>query len=197
METASEVGGDYYDVMKDNSGSTIIAAGDATGHGIKAGTLVAIIKSLLFEYGPKLSVAETLNQINKILLSMQLGNLYMGLTLLKLDGYSVELSSAGMPPIIIYRNESSRLEEITIKRMPLGATNKLGFELHSLKLNPKDMIVLLSDGMPELFNKEKKMYEYERVKELLFQHRDKSPQEIINQLKTAINDWLNGWPANR
>ena len=192
METASEVGGDYYDIINFNPEVSIIAAGDATGHGIKAGTLVAVTKSLLFENSKNLHVSEILKNINDTLLSMQLGNLYMGLTLLKLNGYAVELSSAGMPPVIVYRKGTNQLEEVVIKRMPLGATNKLKFELYTLNMNPGDMIVLLSDGMPELFNKEKKMYEYERVKELLFQHRDKTPQEIINQLKTAINGWLNG-----
>ena len=133
MESASEVGGDYYDFIKGDSESIIVAAGDATGHGIKAGTLVAIVKSLLYEYGTKLCVSETLEEINKILLSMKLGNLYMGLTLLKLNEYSVELSSAGMPPIIIFRNEFDRLEEITIKRMPLGATDKMNFEITNFK----------------------------------------------------------------
>ena len=46
MKTASEVGGDYYDFKYDNNGTLIIAIGDATGHGMKAGTMVATIKGL-------------------------------------------------------------------------------------------------------------------------------------------------------
>jgi serine phosphatase RsbU (regulator of sigma subunit) len=38
MKTASEVGGDYYDFKYDRNGTLIIAIGDATGHGMKAGT---------------------------------------------------------------------------------------------------------------------------------------------------------------
>ena len=59
-------------------------------------------------------------------------------------------------------------------------------------MNSGDLLILLSDGLPELFNKEKVMFEYERVKELLFQHRKRSPEEIIMKLKAAINEWLGG-----
>ena len=46
MKTASEVGGDYYDFKYDRNGTLIIAIGDATGHGMKAGTMVATIKGI-------------------------------------------------------------------------------------------------------------------------------------------------------
>ena len=46
MKTATEVGGDYYDFSTKEDGSLNIAIGDATGHGMKAGTLVTMMKSL-------------------------------------------------------------------------------------------------------------------------------------------------------
>ena len=46
MKTASEVGGDYYDFDLTSDGTLTIALGDATGHGTKAGVMVALIKSL-------------------------------------------------------------------------------------------------------------------------------------------------------
>ncbi len=46
MQTATEVGGDYYDFYKDGKDSLTIVVGDATGHGLKAGTMVSVIKSL-------------------------------------------------------------------------------------------------------------------------------------------------------
>ena len=46
MKPATEVGGDYYDFKYNNNGALTVAVGDATGHGMKAGTMVATIKGL-------------------------------------------------------------------------------------------------------------------------------------------------------
>ncbi len=193
MQTASEVGGDYYDIISSNHNSLIIAVGDATGHGVKAGTLVAVVKSLLFEYANKLSLTEILSSINNSLLSMRLGNLYMGLTLLKISEMNLEISSAGMPPIIIYRKASDKIEEVIIKRMPLGATDKIPFNSTSLIINKGDIVAAISDGLPELFNKDKKMYEYERVKKIILQNASKTSTQIIEKLNDEAEKWLDGY----
>ncbi|MDD1750542.1 MAG: hypothetical protein LUO89_11790, partial [Methanothrix sp.] len=49
METATEVGGDYYDFHLADDGTLTVALGDATGHGTKAGTMVSITKGLFHE----------------------------------------------------------------------------------------------------------------------------------------------------
>jgi serine phosphatase RsbU (regulator of sigma subunit) len=46
MQTASEVGGDYYDFYEGPGNQLTIAIGDATGHGARASMLVAATKSL-------------------------------------------------------------------------------------------------------------------------------------------------------
>src|SRR5262245_9957749 len=46
MKTATEVGGDYYDFHLGEDGTLTVAVGDATGHGLKAGTMVTAVKSL-------------------------------------------------------------------------------------------------------------------------------------------------------
>ena len=40
MKTATEVGGDYYDFHVSFDGTLTVVLGDATGHGMKAGTMV-------------------------------------------------------------------------------------------------------------------------------------------------------------
>ena len=46
MQTATEVGGDYYDFSTVEDGSLNICLGDATGHGMKAGIMVSSMKSI-------------------------------------------------------------------------------------------------------------------------------------------------------
>ena len=42
MKTATEVGGDYYDFYISADGTLNVAMGDATGHGMQAGTVVTL-----------------------------------------------------------------------------------------------------------------------------------------------------------
>ncbi|MCK7523473.1 MAG: hypothetical protein MZV64_40370 [Ignavibacteriales bacterium] len=46
MQTASEIGGDYYDFHLAEDNTLTFAIGDATGHGAKAGAMVTAIKTL-------------------------------------------------------------------------------------------------------------------------------------------------------
>jgi len=52
MKTATEVGGDYYDYIITNDSVLTLAIGDATAHGMKAGILVSIMKSLFLTQNP-------------------------------------------------------------------------------------------------------------------------------------------------
>ncbi|HEX4949041.1 MAG TPA: hypothetical protein VFZ34_20355, partial [Blastocatellia bacterium] len=71
MKTASEVGGDYYDFHLTEDGTLTVAVGDATGHGLRAGTMVASVKSLFvtLAYHPDIPhiftrLSQTLKQMN-------------------------------------------------------------------------------------------------------------------------------------
>ncbi|MCB0751006.1 MAG: hypothetical protein KDC52_05995, partial [Ignavibacteriae bacterium] len=46
MKTATEVGGDYYDFALSDDGTLNVGVGDATGHGMQAGTIVTLLKGL-------------------------------------------------------------------------------------------------------------------------------------------------------
>ncbi len=193
MKTATEVGGDYYDVIEDENEHLNVIVGDATGHGVKAGIMVAIVKSLIHDLNPKMTSAECLNKINDVIISMQLGNLYMGLTFLKFNDSSINIASAGMPSTLLYHKNENRIEEIVFKRMPLGATNKLDFEQRDIKILQGDALLILSDGLLELFNEKREMFELTRVKEILLKNNFMNSSEIISELKIAGENWRNGF----
>jgi len=44
MKTAQKVGGDYYDFKVQENGVLNIGIGDATGHGLQAGTMITLMK---------------------------------------------------------------------------------------------------------------------------------------------------------
>jgi serine phosphatase RsbU (regulator of sigma subunit) len=196
MKTASEVGGDYYDVLPAQDGSLTLAIGDATGHGVKAGTLVAVIKGLFQELDNFVPLKDSLERIHKTLRSMRFHNLFMGLTLLRLKKNEITISSAGMPPTLIYRKEKNLVEELKIKHLPLGGPDNNNFEEQAIQTSKGDIILFLSDGLPELFNKDKEMFGYQRIKKLIADNAGKPVNEIIQSMLYAADEWSSGSSQN-
>ncbi|MCK5571888.1 MAG: SpoIIE family protein phosphatase, partial [Bacteroidetes bacterium] len=196
MSTATEVGGDYYDFRTEEDGSLTIAIGDATGHGTRAGVMVTLIKSLFNTLGHSFYIPDFFSHCTDFIRRMNMENLYMSLLLVRLRKNSMIASAAGMPPIYLYRADRREVEEIVIKGMPLGGPGSFPYQQVSTRLNPGDTFLLMSDGLPELFNEAREMLDYPRVKQLFEEVATESPEEIISRLVTSGERWLNGSAQN-
>ena len=193
---AMEVGGDYYDFAATADGALTVALGDATGHGARAGTMVAVTKGLFHELAHLPGIADMLARSNKAVKGMNLGSVYMGMTLVRIRGGEMEATAAGMPPILIYRASTHEVEQVTMKGMPLGAFSDYPFEHRSLQLNAGDTVVLMSDGYSERFNQAKETLDLSTAIDLLQEAGSRSPQEIIDLFLRKGEEWANGSPQN-
>ena len=189
MKPAAEVGGDYYDFKYNNNGSLIIAIGDATGHGMKAGTMVATIKGLFTAESADTDIVSFLNRSNSVIRDMHMGNIFMAMLLVKINGNKAIISSAGMPPALIFRNETKSVEEIRLQALPLGGTSEFKYSKKETTFGSGDTLLLMSDGFPELFNKEKELLDYKKAKEIFSSVAQLGPSEIINHLCKEADNW--------
>jgi serine phosphatase RsbU (regulator of sigma subunit) len=153
MKTATEVGGDYYDFKVEEGDALTIVLGDATGHGTKAGIMVALIKNIFNSMGHTFFIPDFFKHTTKLIKQMKLGHLYMALMLLKMKKNQVLFSSAGMPPILIYRAQDNTIEEQVLKGLPLGGIESFSYEQQKFEVSPGDVMLMMTDGYAELFNK--------------------------------------------
>ena len=189
MKTATEVGGDYYDFRVGVDGILNIALGDATGHGLQAGTLVTIMKGIFTLESENSDVLSFFEKSVKTLKEIKLGRLMMAFAFLKIRGNQLSLSNAGVPPVYIYRHNNNEVEEIDNKGMPLGAMNNYPYKETKTELNSGDVILLLSDGFPELKNKEKEHFGYGRVIKTFKETGESSAEDIIEHLRNMVKEW--------
>ena len=194
MKTAAEVGGDYYDFHRHDDGTLTVAIGDATGHGMKAGTVVAAAKSLFQALGHETDGPQIFKKFTHAIKGMNLGRLYMAMTLIKFKDGKVKVAAAGMPPTLIYRAAARAVEEINLKAMPLGSFNSFPYQQEELELTAGDVIVLMSDGLPEMFNREGEILDYPAAKNLFAEVAERAPAEIIAHFNRAGERWANGHP---
>ncbi|MCK6562062.1 SpoIIE family protein phosphatase [candidate division KSB1 bacterium] len=196
MRPATEVGGDYYDFHLAADGTLTVAIGDATGHGMKAGTMVASVKSLFTAYGDRAEVGQLLGNWSAIIREMHLDHIYMAMALIRITGRRMIVSAAGMPPLLIYRHATAAVEEVVLKGMPLGGPGATGYQERQTTLARGDTVLLMSDGFPELFNAENEMLDSTRVRQLYEETASRSAAEIIRHLVAGCEQWQNGKPQN-
>ena len=191
LRTSTEVGGDYYDFFEQPDGSLYAICGDATGHGTPSGMLVSITKAGLIGL-PQMSPKDMLHELNRVVKKVDLGILRMSLNIALVKDNQITLSSAGMPPYFIYRAATNTAEEIQLSGVPLGSFNDVHFDQTTTPFNKGDILVIISDGLPEAPNLAGDLFDYQKVQNLIAQYGNSSADEVIKQLMTEADTWLAG-----
>ena len=194
MKTATEVGGDYYDFYVDDDNTLTIAVGDATGHGMQAGTMVAASKSLFKAKAPNPDPSLILKESSNALKEMGFSLLFMAMTIAKFSKDKIILSSAGMPFSLLYRSEQNKVEELEVKGMPMGSMKNFPYKSEEVNIKPGDVILFMSDGFPELYNENKDMLGYDKAVELFSEAANKKSGEVIQQLIIDAKNWAGNYP---
>ncbi len=188
MVTATEVGGDYYDLHADSEGLAI-AVGDATGHGLAAGTVVSVVKgafsAAMFSDPP----SRFLSRCNRILRRMRLRRLHMAMAILYIRGPEVTFATAGMPPVLILRSRTGTIEEAFTAGLPLGSLEHATYSERTLELCDGDLLVAVSDGLPETLSLDGEPFGYARLKDVVSRCAALEPDAVADALLAAGSQW--------
>jgi len=191
IRSSTEVGGDYYDFFPQDSGSLFSVCGDATGHGVSSGMMVSITKAGL--NGIDLLASNViLQKLNNVVKKVDLGTLRMSLNIVEISDKELNMSSAAMPPIYLYKASSSTVEELMQSGLPLGGLKDETFDELIRSFESGDVLIQLSDGLPEAPNSKGELYDYDQLKSLIQASGHLSAQKIIDVLIESVNQWLEG-----
>ena len=153
--------------------------------------MVTAVKSLFSAFAGQRGPRELLDEAARAVRRMELGRMAMGLAVARLRDRVLTLSSAGMPPVLVYRAAQGKAEEVSLQGMPLGGF-AFDFEERRLELSPGDAILLMTDGLPELANGEGDPLGYPKVRSLFEELGRRAPEEIIAGLSRAAEAWTAG-----
>jgi serine phosphatase RsbU (regulator of sigma subunit)/ligand-binding sensor domain-containing protein len=194
MQTATEVGGDYYDFIIDESSVLNVGFGDATGHGLQAGTMVTLMKGFFMSDAARLEPQVFMNHCSSMIKEIKLGRILMSFSLLRFNSSKLLITSAGMPPVYYYNKEKKETEEIIIQGTPLGAMKNFNYTVVEKEIKSGDTILMITDGLPELRNRNDEIFGYPRVKNHFNEVANYSPDEIIGSFVKKADAWMNGTP---
>lgn len=196
-EAADEVGGDYYETHKLNEHEFAVIIGDVSGKGTSAAFNMSQMKGVfqsLVQINP--SPREFLIKANKALSSCLERQLFITATFLIINTLkkTIKFSRAGHCPTLYYDSKLKRCSYLGIDGMGLGIIRSDAYEdyVHekTISFNPKDMMVLYTDGLIEANNASREEFGYERLKNLIEIHHNKSPEEIQKLIIQNVFDFI-------
>jgi len=200
--TASEVGGDTYDFVLAPDGALAVVVGDATGHGLKAGTVVSVMKGLFRGNPFPEELTAFLDRCGRVLRDLHLGRLHMALVAAVVRGRDVTICSAGIPPAWLFRAATGEVEEIFLPGAPLGALLDGKREERTFRLQDGDCLLLATDGLAESPGASGEPWGYTRAREAFRSvaaraGRERIPlQEAAESLAAAEAAWRGKAPRS-
>lgn len=192
MQPASEVGGDYYDVIYHN-GQVKIGIGDVTGYGLESGMLMLMVqtavRTLLVnnETDPK-KFLDTLNRT--IYSNVQRMNSQKNMTLCLVDYQDgkVRISGQHEEMLVVRRGGLVQRVDTVDLGFPIGLEEDISqfIAYADIQIYPGDTVVLYTDGITEAEDKNRVQYGIKRLMEVIKENWQQSAEEI----KQAVIDDL-------
>jgi len=181
-QPATEVGGDFYDVLALDDGRVALAVGDVAGHGVSSGLVMSMVRSALavqVTFDPR--VESVFHTLNRMVFQSARRRLLTTLTYALLDPIGRELVYASAGHVFPYRiTRDGRVHELEAGSYPLGVRLDSVLPVRRERLEAGDTVVLLSDGVVEAHREnDEEPFGFGRLAESLGRHAHGGPQALV------------------
>ncbi|HEY5925736.1 MAG TPA: SpoIIE family protein phosphatase [Kofleriaceae bacterium] len=194
MMTATEVGGDYYDVLPTKTGSWI-AIGDASGHGLTSGLVMMMVQTgvaTLVHADPLAKPSAVLKTLNRVLFENVHDRLqaerHMTLSLMRYDRNGSLVVAGAHMDAVCWRAATQTTEMLRTPGTFLAISDDIDHVNieQEWSLRAGDLLVLLTDGVTEAESSAGKSFGYEGVVEVIEARATQPVSVIQNALFDAV-----------
>ncbi|MBN2441515.1 MAG: SpoIIE family protein phosphatase, partial [Spirochaetales bacterium] len=186
---AKGVSGDYYDVLQLKGDKLGIVICDVAGKGYPAALVMVMIRSILHLIATSdREIATILTWVNRGISGQIDIDHYATMSMFSYDQATRELiySNAAHHPLLIYRKTTNQLELLDTEGLPIGIEKTTRYGQKRVKLKSGDIVTMYTDGIIEAMNSKGEQYTSEKFHNLLLQHVEKNPKELVELIKTDL-----------
>ena len=193
MQSARQVGGDFYDSFTLKDGKVCAFIGDVSGKGIAAALFMVFVKTLMREKITDIpDLALAVNEINREICTSNPEGMFVTSFIAVFDqtSGSFQYVNAGHnKPVIISNGKADLLE--SQPDIALGVFDDSEYRQHEIDFSFGDIIYLYTDGVTEAINSDKNFYGIENLLKACDTSEKTAAgvcREVIDSMKAFIAD---------
>ena len=197
INTAKEVGGDFYDYFYIDENRFAFVIADVSGKGVPASLFMMKAKELIkFKVSSSSSLEEAASDINNTLIDNNKEGLFVTAFIGVLDmkkNVLHYLDAGHERPFLITKKGVSQLELNT--NFVFGGVKDFKYREGEIAFNKGDRLFLYTDGLNESINNEKEEFGYQRIEDNLKKDQKLHNVKIISNMDEELSKFADGQEA--
>jgi len=200
-QSASEVGGDYIDVIAMAGGRVGLVMADVSGKGVPGLVVMAMVKILVQEFfASTASPCEMLCNLNAALGRHMRRNMFVTMFAAVLDPsrHRATVSNAGHNPLVIYNAQNGVARLFKMQGVPIGAFPGQDFartvQDYQLAVAPGDVLLQYTDGLNESRSAAGRPFSIARVRDIATLYGRYGANVIVDKLVVEEKRLREGGP---
>jgi hypothetical protein len=200
---AWEVGGDLYDAFETTEDRVALVLGDVSGKGLPAALLMALVHGAIRSNDWTASPSnheEATRRLNRLLCEKSGQERFASLFWCYYDRQRAVLryiNAGHLPPFLVRRNGPAPFEVLRLEEggMVLGVHADASYRQGEAAIQPGDLLVMFSDGIPEAANAKAEEFGEARLLDTIEQNWSKSSSVIGDSIFAGVRAFLGRQPA--
>lgn len=195
IESAREVGGDFYDFFLTADNHLCFAIGDVSGKGVPASLFMAVTKTLLKVIatrvrGPEAVLTELNNELYRDDETGMFVTIFYGV--LNIRTGAVEYSNGGHNPPYLLSPQGTVIPLDNPGGMALGVRANALYRAKRIQLRKGESLFLYTDGVTEAMDRAGNLFSERRLQECLQEVSGAAPLELIRGAVNAVKRFASG-----
>jgi phosphoserine phosphatase RsbU/P len=193
---ASEVGGDYYDLIEMENGHLGFAIGDVSGKGISASLIMASLRAslrglLLDEPG---DLANMMQKVNRLVYEASSSSRYATFFFATFTPQTREFRyvNAGHNSPLLLKQASGEVQRLEACGPVVGMLPLASYEARSLILEPGDLLIAYTDGISEAMTAEDEEWGEDRMVQAVPRRPTASAAEVLEEIFRSADEFTAG-----
>ena len=197
MNTAKEVGGDFYDYFPIDDNRICFLIADVSGKGTPAALFMMTAKTMIKDYAlTRETTSEIFNEVNARLCENNDEGMFATawIGILDIQTMTLQYTNAGHN-YPIFRHKGHPCEMIVKNHgLFLAGMEFTHYKQDEIRLEPGDRLLLYTDGVTEAHNAKSELYGEERLIKVMENTKDSPGEQVLECILDDVNRYAEGVP---